>query len=340
MQMKRRNRAITINDVAKAAGVSVSTVSRVLNSKSDVSPETHERILDVINHLGFYSNLAARSMRSRKRNLVGLIMPDIGYPFAIDVMRGVNRAIAASEFDLLVYTTGDVRKADSAKHEQKYVSLLNNSITDGVVIVAPVASEFFSNGLIVSIDPANVNPEYPYVQATNYEGAMEAMQYLLGLGHRRIGYIGGRSELVCSVERLRGYRDSLLEYGLEIDESLIVIGDLTSKTAMPLAKQLLMMQSPPTAIFAANDQSAMGVFEAAEQLKVRIPEDLSLIGFDNIPESAYLNLTTIDQHISEMGYIAAQMLFGMINKNNTLPRIHNMKTNLVIRNSCKSIFAE
>jgi len=335
--MKRKYTAITINDVAKASGVSVSTVSRVLNGKSDVSADTQERVLDVIDSLGYTSNLAARSMRSFRRNLVGLIMPDIGYPFAIEVMRGVNRAIAESEFDLLVYTTGDVRKAESAKHEQKYVSLLNNSITDGVIIVAPVVSEFPTNGLIVSIDPATDNPSYPYVQATNYEGAVEAMRYLLGLGHRRIGYIGGRTELNSSVQRLEGYRDSLRDSGMDIDESLIVIGDFTSKTAKPLAKQLLMISDPPTAIFASNDQSAMGVFEAAKELGIHIPDDLSLVGFDNIIDSAYLNLTTIDQHISEMGYIAAQMLIGMINKDSLVPKIYNMKTNLVIRNSCKRV---
>lgn len=338
--MKRKYRAVTINDVAKASGVSVSTVSRVLNGKSDVSSDTQERILDVIDSLGFTSNLAARSMRSFRRNLVGLIMPDIGYPFAIEVMRGVNRAIAESDFDLLVYTTGDVRKAESAKHEQKYVSLLNNSITDGVIVVAPVASEFSTNGLMISIDPVTDDPGYPYVQATNYEGALEAMEYLLGLGHRRIGYIGGRTELNCSVRRLEGYRDSLRHFGIDIDESLILIGDFTSKMAIPLAMQLLTMPDPPTAIFASNDQSAMGVFEVAEELGIRIPDDLSLIGFDNIPESAYLNLTTIDQHICEMGYIAAQMLIGMINKDNSIPQIYNMKTNLVIRNSCKRFSAE
>jgi len=337
--MKRKYTAITINDVAKASGVSVSTVSRVLNGKSDVSSDTQVRILDVIETLGYTSNLAARSMRSFRRNLVGLIMPDIGYPFAIEVMRGVNRAIAESDFDLLVYTTGDVRKAESAKHEQKYVSLLNNSITDGVIVVAPVASDFPTNGLIVSIDPATDNPGYPYVQATNYEGAFEAMGYLLELGHRRIGYIGGRPELNSSVQRLQGYRDSLRDFGMDIDESLIVIGDFTGRTAKPLAKQLLTMPNPPTAIFAANDQSAMGVFEVSEELGIHIPNDLSLVGFDNIVDSAYLNLTTVDQHISEMGYIAAQMLIGMINKDSLVPKIYNMKTNLVIRNSCKTVSA-
>ena len=140
--MRKKRRTVTIQDVAKIAGVSVSTVSRVLNCKTDVASETQGRILAVIKDLGYTTNLAAKSMRSFRKGIVGLIMPDIAYPFAIEVMKGVNRAIAESEFDLLVYTTGDARKSGRASHEQKYVSLLNNSITDGVIIVAPVTDEF------------------------------------------------------------------------------------------------------------------------------------------------------------------------------------------------------
>src|SRR5215204_4017569 len=186
--MQKKKRTVTIQDVAKKAKVSVSTVSRVLNGRVDVASDTQERILSVIENLGYTTNLAARSMRSHKKNLVGLIMPDIAYPFAIEVMKGVNRAIAESEFDLMVYTTGDVRKSGRASHEQKYVSLLNNSITDGVIIVAPVTSEFSTDAPIVSIDPLMSDPNYASVHATNYRGASDVMNYLLGLGHKRIGF--------------------------------------------------------------------------------------------------------------------------------------------------------
>ncbi len=236
--MQKKKRTVTIQDVAKTAGVSVSTVSRVLNGKVDVASDTQERILSVIDDLGYTTNLAARSMRSQKKNLVGLIMPDIAYPFAIEVMKGVNRAIAESEFDLLVYTTGDVRKSGRASHEQKYVSLLTNSISDGVIIVAPVAGEFNMDAPIVSIDPLASNPNYPAVHATNYQGAMDAMEYLLGLGHRRIGYISGRAELESSNRRLKGYRDALEKAGIPIDEKLIASGDYTTETGVSGAREL------------------------------------------------------------------------------------------------------
>lgn len=335
--MRKKKRTVTIQDVAKTAGVSISTVSRVLNGKVDVASHTQDRILSVINDLGYTTNLAARSMRSFKKNLVGLIMPDIAYPFAVEVMKGVNKAIAESEFDLLVYTTGDVRKSGRASHEQKYVSLLNNSITDGVIIVAPVADEFSTHAPIVSIDPLVSNPNYPSVHATNYHGAMDAMEYLLGLGHKRIGFISGRVELESSNRRLMGYRDALERAGIPIDERLIASGDYTTETGLKCARELFLLKNPPSAIFASNDQTAMGVFQAAQELGLHIPDDVSVMGFDNITESQYMKLTTVDQFISEMGYVATQMLFRLIKGESLYEQTHKMQTRLVIRDSCQKL---
>src|SRR4026207_101260 len=237
--MRKTRQTVTIQDVAKTAGVSVSTVSRVLNGRLDVASQTQDRIRSVIDDLGYTTNLAARSMRSFKKNMVGLIMPDIAYPFAIEVMKGVNRAIAESEFDLLVYPPGDVRKSGRAFHEQKYVSLLTNSISDGVIIVAPVAGEFNIDAPFVSIDPLASNPNYPAVHATNYQGAMDAMDYLIGLGHKRIGFISGRAELESSNRRLKGYREALENAGIPIDEQLIASGDYTTETGVSGARALL-----------------------------------------------------------------------------------------------------
>ena len=335
--MRKIKRTVTIQDVAKTAGVSVSTVSRVLNGKVDVASETQDRIRSVIDDLGYTTNLAARSMRSFKKNMVGLIMPDIAYPFAIEVMKGVNRAIAESEFDLMVYTTGDVRKTGRASHEQKYVSLLNNSITDGVIIVAPVTGEFSTDAPIVSIDPLMSDPSYASVHATNYQGATDAMNYLLELGHKRIGFISGRAELESSNRRLNGYRDALEGAGIAMDEQLVASGDYTTETGAKCARQLLSLEKPPTAIFASNDQTAMGVYQVAEEMGLRIPEDLSVVGFDNIMESKYMGLTTVDQFIFEMGLVATQMLIKLINGERLEAQTYKMQTQLVIRSSCQPL---
>lgn len=333
--MKSKIKAVTIQDVAKASGVSVSTVSRVLNGKVDVAQETQERVLAVIEELNYTSNLAARSMRGSKANLIGLIMPDVEYPYAIEIMKGVNQTIANSEYALLVYTTGDVQKMGTSTNEQQIVALLNNSITDGVILVAPATSEFVSDAPIVSIDPHNINHNYPAVHAANYQGALAAMEYLLSLGHTRIGFIAGRPELESANRRLMGYRDALQNAGIPYDESLVVPGDFTTKSAVESAKQLLSLSERPTAIFASNDQTALGVFQAANELGLLIPMDFSLIGFDNIPEARFYNLTTIDQFLNKMGSQAAKMLIQMINDKPLETETFVMKTQLVIRDSCQ-----
>jgi len=332
--MSSKKRTVTIQDVAKAAGVSVSTVSRVLNAKVDVAEDTRECILAVIDELGYTSNLAARSMRSRKKNLLGLVVPDIGFPYSIEIMKGIDRAIAESEFDLLLYTTGGIHKAGSASRSQYYVSLLNNSLTDGVIIVASAVAEFTSDAPIVSVDPHIINPNYPSVQGTNYQGATDATNYLLKLGHRRIGFIGGRPEIGSAGRRFEGYRDALTNANVELDDTIIVPGDFSTETGYQRALQLLSLDSPPTAIFATNDQSAIGVFQAADEKRFRIPDDLSVVGFDNISEAEYLGLTTVDQFLSEMGYIATKMLIKLVRGENLDIQVYKMPTNLVIRKSC------
>jgi LacI family transcriptional regulator len=264
-------------------------------------------------------------------------VPDIGFPYSIEIMKGVDRAIAESVFDLLLYTTGGIHKPGTATREQHYVSVLNNSLTDGVLVVASSASEFVTHAPIVAVDPHLIDPNYPSVQGMNYHGALEAMEYLLDMGHRRIGFIGGRPEIMSSGRRLKGYRDALTQARIEIDESLILPGDFSTQTGYERALRLLSLPSPPTAIFASNDQSAIGVLQAADEIGLRIPDDLSLIGFDNISEAEYLGLTTVDQHLAEMGYVATQMLIKLVNGEELDSKVYKMSTELIERKSCKSV---
>ena len=339
--MNRNKRSITIHDVATAAGVSVSTVSRVLNDKDDIAPETYERVKTIIAEMGYASSLAARSMRSRRMNVIGLIMPDAGEPFPIEVMKGVNSAIAALDYDLIIYTCGDVRKHYTADRERKFVALLNNSITDGVIVITPAAAHFNTIAPVVAVDPHNESTEYPSVISTNKAGAIEAVDYLIKLGHRRIGFISGRSDLMSADRRLRGYQERLAQAGIPIDPDLIVQGDFTAATGLKCATQLLSLPVPPTAIFAANDQTALGAYQAAREAGLSIPADLSVVGFDNIPEAAQADpgLTTVDQSIQEMGKSAIQMLVKLIEGEPLESNLIKTSTRLVIRDSCRSLTA-
>jgi LacI family transcriptional regulator len=337
--MERNRTPITIRDVAREAGVSVSTVSRVLNDKDDVAPETYARVRSVIRKLGYTSSLAARSMRNCRTNVVGLIVPDVGDPFSIQVMKGVNKAIAEHGYDLIVYTSGTMRMNSKAERERHYVSLLDGSIVDGTIIVTPAATSFSTSAPVVAVDPNNQSPDCPSVTSTNHAGALAAMEYLIGLGHRRIGFIGGRPDLQCARQRLQAYLDALAQASIPADQALIETGDFLRSAGRLCAQRLLALREPPTAIFAANDQSAIGAMEAAREAGLRIPEDLSVVGFDNTPEAAHCrpSLTTVDQFIDRMGYQATEILLGLIQGKSADDDLCLVSTQFVVRDSCRAV---
>ena len=337
--MRSNHKSITIQDVAKAAGVSVSTVSRVLNNKDDVSIETYNKVRALIDDLGYVSSLAARGMRSRKTNVVGLIMPDVASPYCLEVMRGVNQAIASLDYDLIIYTNGDVRKYGTADQERHYVSLLNGSITDGIIVVTPVACDFVNDAPVVAIDPNNEDPDCLGVISTNQEGALTAIGYLNELGHQRIGHITGRLDLVSGCQRLQGYKMGLEAAGIPYDDNLVQISDYTTETAAECTRKLLQLKDRPTAIFAANDMSALGVYQVAEEVGLVIPEDLSVIGFDNLPESTCLKpaLTTIDQSVIRMAEKATEMVIKLVKGEILAHNLYKIPTQLVIRDSCSEV---
>ncbi|MBE7469991.1 MAG: LacI family transcriptional regulator [Anaerolineae bacterium] len=340
--MKFAKSPITIQDVATAAGVSVSTVSRVLNDKVDVAPETFEKVQRVIEELGYTSSLAAKSMRSRKTNVIGLVLHDLEQSFCLNVVRGVNRAIEQMDYDLLVYTGGNSRDRSWAVRERQYVSLLNGSITDGIIVVTPTAETFSTHYPLVAVDPHLDSADFPAVIATNHVGALAAMEYLLGLGHRRIGFIGGRPDLQSAVRRLQGYQDSLRQANIPLDPDLIQIGDFTQETGYRCAQKLLALPVRPTAIFAANDKSAIGAIEAITEIGLKVPEDISVVGFDNIEEASFVNggLTTVDQFISDMGRVAVEMLINLIQNQPLENRLFRMPTKLIVRNTCRALEPE
>ncbi|MCA9873370.1 MAG: LacI family DNA-binding transcriptional regulator [Anaerolineales bacterium] len=338
--MSQPKKAVTIHDVARAAGVSVSTVSRVLNDKDDVAQTTYSRVQTVISELGYASSLAAKSMRSHQTNVIGLIMPDLEESFPLEVMKGVNQAILDLNYDLIVYTNGDINKNTSAEKESQYVSLLNNNLTDGVIIVTPAATTFSTNSPVVAVDPNNETPNCPAIIATNRNGALSAMDYLLQLGHRRIGYIGGRSDLQSAIRRQQGYLDGLAQAGIPAEPELMQEGDFTMESGYRCGQQLLALAERPTAVFAANDRMAFGVAKAAQEIGLNIPDDLSLVGFDDIPEAAYYlpgGLTTVDQSIRQMGLIATEMLVKLIRGEGLESIITKMPTRLIVRGSCRSL---
>jgi LacI family transcriptional regulator len=325
---------VTIGDVATQAGVSVATVSKVINGRYGVAPATLERVQAVIDQLGYESSIVARSLRSRRTNVIGILVADIE-PFSAELLKGAGAAIRAREYELIVYS-GSGHGKDHSGWERRYISRLGGTLTDGIILVTPTVVDVDDGNPIVAVDPHAGPSSLPSVHSDNLAGAITATEHLLGLGHRRIGFLAGRPDLESARQRERGYRDALAAAGIPVDPNLIRVGDYELETSEEPARQLLTLDDPPTAIFAANDLSAMQTMHVAHVLGLDVPGDVSVVGFDNIPESAVTEppLTTIDQSIQEMGRQAVELLIDLIDGNPDRPQQITLPTRLVVRQSC------
>ncbi|GIG90603.1 LacI family DNA-binding transcriptional regulator [Plantactinospora endophytica] len=321
---------ITMSDVARAAGVSTATVSRVVNGHYGVSANTTAQVRAAIERLGYESSLVATSLRRSRTNVLGLVTHSF-QSYTAEVLKGVMQALSRSGFDLIIYANSDLYGTYSQGWEQRHLNRLSGTLTDGCIVVTPW-EDVQSRTPVVAIDPAR-DSTTPSVTADNLTGAVTAVEHLLHLGHRRIGFIAGRSSLAAAWFREEGYRTALAGAGIAVDPTLVGRGDFNPESAAPLARDLLERDDPPTAIFAASDGMALKVLEVARKLGLAVPDDLSVVGFDNIPESALAEsgLTTVDQSIHQLGYEAARMLKSLVTGDWDGPRQIVLPTTLVVR---------
>jgi LacI family transcriptional regulator len=324
---------VTIGDVAAEAGVSIATVSKVINGRYGVAPATLTKVQAVIDELGYESSLVARSLRSQRTNVIGILVADIE-PFSAELLKGAGAAIRARDYELIVYS-GSGHGKDHSGWERRYVSRLGGTLTDGLVLVTPTLVDVSDATPIVAVDPHAGPSNLPSVHSDNLAGAITATKHLLGLGHRRIGFLAGRPDLESARQREQGYREALTAAGISIDPELIRVGDYELEMSEAPARQLLTLADRPTAIFAANDLSAIQTMHVARSLGLSVPGDVSVVGFDNIPESAFTGtpLTTIDQSIQEMGRQAVELLIDLIEGNTDRPQQITLPTRLVVRES-------
>jgi LacI family transcriptional regulator len=329
--------SVRIQDVARVANVSVATVSRVLNGRYGVSAETVQRVHKVIDDLGYTSTLAAKSMRGRT-NVIGVITFNLSLPFNTEVLRGIDEVVEEHGYDLLVYTSNRSSNSGDPAWGRKTVTQLNGSIVDGMIVITPQTNNLPNNHPLVAIEPCDEG-SFPSILSTNRAGTHEAVQYLIKLGHRRIGFVGGRPTLVSARQRRQGYEDAHHEAGLPILPELLAEGNYLRPGGLVAARKLLTLPDRPTAIMASNDQTAFAILEVAKELGIRVPEDLSVIGFDNVPDGAYTTppLTTVAQSLVAMGSLAADLLMQMLEGNKVENRIFELPTRLVVRESCKAI---
>jgi len=326
-------RRVTIREVARAAGVSVATVSKVLNDRYGVSEATATRVREVIEELGYESSLVARSLRNQRTNVVGVLVADFE-PYSAEVLKGVADVIRGTGYELVAYAAAG-RVGEHVGWERRHLSRLSGTLIDGAVLVTPTVIDIVASVPVVAVDPHTGRADIPTVDADNLHGGYLAGQHLIDLGHRRIGMIMGRPDLMSAQLRERGFRAAFAEAGLPIDESLFVPGDFDPDLAEKAAHGLLTRAEPPTAIFAANDATAWRTVTVARELGLRVPEDLSVIGFDNVLDASNStpNLTTIEQPIREMGRRAAQLLIERLSGIEHEKSHIRMETRLVLRSS-------
>ncbi len=329
-----KDKNITIVDVAREAKVSLTTTSRVINNQVHVRPEKRERVRRAMARLGYTVNAQARSLRGGLSHTVALVVRDVGTAYAGEIVRGIDLELAESQYDLMLYTTHRRKTQESA-----YVTMLSRGMADGLLLILPRHPEAYLQVLRqrhyphVLIDHQGIDNRGPAVGATNQQGAFDAANYLIDLGHRRIGFITGDMDLGCARDRLAGYHAALKQFGIPEDPSLVREGDFFQTRGYTAANELLDLPEPPTAIFSSNDVMAFGVMEAVRDHHLRIPEDISIVGFDDVPQATQVHppLTTVRQPLEQMGRAAVRLLLELIQEPDRLPPRIELPTELAIR---------
>lgn len=327
----------TIRDVAREAGVSVTTVSRVLNESGPVKDSTRQRIREVAQRLHFTPNTTARSLSTRRTNTLGVLLPDVYGGFFAEVIRGIDQTAQQHGFHVLISGAhNEAAEVDAA------VRAMRGRVDGLILMAAELDTDTLARNLPERVPAVLINADhdasrFDTINIDNLGGALEMTTHLLQLGHRDIRMISGPARNRDSVEREKGFRLALHRAGIAPRADHVVRGEFTEASGYRGVQEILAAGARPTAIFAANDSMAVGALSALRQAGLRVPEDMAVVGFDDIPIAEYVTpaLTTVRVAISELGAYAAERLFERIRaENNQIPKHEVQPTELVVRSSC------
>ncbi|HPR32824.1 MAG TPA: LacI family DNA-binding transcriptional regulator [Prolixibacteraceae bacterium] len=307
-----------MKEVAKRAGVSIATVSRVLNNNSNVNEETRVKIQKAIKDLKYQPSRVAKRLRSKgiSGNLLGVLLPDIDNPFYIDVFRGIEEVAYQNNYAIILCNF-----SQDEKKEKLYLEILQSEAIDGLIAAPareddPQLKKMVREGLpVVCVDRGLKDTEVDVVYVDNEKGAFQAVDHLVRLGYRRIAYIAGLPTIPSSQSREKGYRDALLANNIDIDEELIRYGNSKHESGVMLCNELLNLGTPPDALFTGNNLITLGALETIHRRGLTIPKDIAIVGFDDMYWSNSLNppLTAIKQPAVEIGKRAGELLIQRIN---------------------------
>jgi LacI family transcriptional regulator len=328
---------LTIHDVAAHVGVSAMTVSRVLNKSTRVAESTRQKIEDAIQALGYVPNTLARGLRAATRTLA-LIIPDVNNPFFTDIVHGAEEVAWQQGYTVFLGNTHS-----SAEREKHYLYKFLGHGIDGLLIAPSgdvtktALTDVQARGIPFVLVDANVQGvRSDTVFGDNFLGAVQLTEHLISLGHKRIAYIGGRPDISTAQDRERGYKKTLMKHGLEVRSAYIHSTHFRRREGYDIAKSLANLATPPTAIFAANNDLAVGVVEAMRELKLRIPQDMALVCFEDVELASALNpfLTVMAQPAEAFGRIATMFLLERIAHPALPVRSSVLKPTLIVRASC------
>jgi len=325
----------TIQDVAKAAGVSVATVSRVINNSSTVTPETCETVRNVIKKLNYQPNLLGRNLRKMETRMILVLLPNIANPFYATIVKGIEDVGHKNGYNVMLCNTDS-----DSKREKVYLNLLKNRLSDGVIFMAPELSREELSDIgrrfpVVQCCEYKEGASVSHVSIDNQAAAYKAVRHLTGLGRKRIGMISCENNFISTNLREQGYRKALEDSGISFDPSLLIYGDYSFKSGLRAAKQMLYRSDKPDAIFAISDLMAIGVMRAVKEAGLKIPQDIAVVGFDDISFSSMYDplLTTISQPKYDLGCIAMELLLKQIKGELSEPQDVFLEHELVIRSS-------
>lgn len=329
----------TIASIASLAGVSIPTVSRVLHKRPDVAPETRKRVEQAIEESGFIRSRVKQGLGKKSSGIVDMLVPGLDNLYSLEIVRGVEAVLSRTHLRLALSATHDTLQL-----EQRWLTkILESGATDGAILVLSYGQRHYFETLyeqnipcVVVDQRGELNPDIPSVGATNWFGGRTATEHLLSLGHQRIAIITGPPSVRCSQDRLAGYRAALDDAGIPVDPALIRLGTFVQESGYDQACALLELPEPPTAIFTGNDMQAIGVYSALRVRGLHIPQDISVIGFDDIALASTLMpaLTTVRQPLVEMGRVATTMLLRLIAGEPLDSTRVELTTTLTVRDSC------
>ena len=329
---------VTIKDIARKANVSLATVSRVINNKSEgVGPETRERILNIMKDLGYYPNRIARGLVTKKTNILGLVLPDISNPFFPSLARGVEDTANKYGYNIILCNTDN-----KTEKEETYISVLKENYVDGVIYTSVIRNKDKSIEMLlqskipfVMMDRSVNVTDIPEVFTDGVSGMQQIVEYLISNDHRRIAYISGPDNNSPSEQRLEGYMKALDHAGIPIDHTIMKDGDYKISSGYQCMTELLDKGEGFTAVACANDLMAVGALEAMKERGIRVPEDISITGYDDIYLAGVLTpkLTTITQPKYEMGCLAAELLIKLVQGEEIKDRQIILQPSLVKRES-------